>query len=370
MKYILDVTCLDEYSSGAKQRFVSLYSNLIIQNKKNYFFIMHSKQFKHVKKIFNFPNVKFITIPITQENYLIKLISVIYIFFYIKLKFRKIEAVEYFTLPFFKINNGKNIFTIHDLRKIYFSNFFLNKLAFKIFFKFFLKKANKIIVVSNAIKKEISKSFGKLDMTTIYNTIDKKSFINISSKDIKVIKKKYFLPSNFILTVGHLEKRKNYLRLIQAIKILKDTNYKTKLIIIGQKADEANKINSLIVNLKLSSSVKVLSNLNDHEVKCFYKLANLFVFPSMYEGFGIPILESMASNLPIILSNTEVFREITENKYEYFDEYDPLSIANKIRFVLKNKSIQDKMISYGNKRVNYFSLNVQKKNLNQFYKNL
>ena len=64
------------------------------------------------------------------------------------------------------------------------------------------------------------------------------------------------------------------------------------------------------------------------------------------------------------------FREITENRYLYFDEYDPLSIANKIKFVLMNKSIQDKMISYGKKRINYFSLHVQKKNLNKFYSNL
>ena len=116
--------------------------------------------------------------------------------------------------------------------------------------------------------------------------------------------------------------------------------------------------------------VKFISNLNDYEVKCFYKLAKLFVFPSIYEGFGIPILESMASKLPIVLSDTKVFREITENKYSYFDQYDPLSIANNIKFVLMNREIQKKMIKYGNRRINYFSLNFQKKKLDSFYNNL
>ena len=370
MKYILDVSTLDAYSSGAKQRFLNLYSGLIKANKNKQFFIIHSTYYTEVKKILNYRNVSFIRNPISQENYLIKLISVIYIFFYIRVKFKKLSAVEYFTLPFFRISNCKNIFTIHDLRKVYFSDFFLNKIAFKFFFKFFLKKVDKIIVVSRAMRKEMSENFGKLDMSIIYNTIDKKSFRDISIKDINFVKKKYNLPKNFILTVGHLEKRKNYLRLIKAIDILKKTNYTVKLFIIGQKADETNKVSNLIKRLDLNKNIKVISNLNDFEVKCFYKIASLFVFPSIYEGFGIPILESMASDLPIILSNTEVFREITQNQYLYFDQYDPLSIANNIKFILMNKDIQKRMIRYGRKRVNYFTLDVQTKKLNKFYKNL
>ena len=370
MNYILDVSTLDSNFSGAKQRFINLYVELIKANKDKHFFIIHTKDYKEVKNIFKFKNVSFVSNPISQVNYFTKLLSVIYIFFYIKIKIKNLDAVEYFTLPFFKTSNCKNIFTIHDLRKIYFSSFFVNKIAFKFFFKFFLKKVDKIIVVSNSMKTEMKKIFGKLDISVVYNTIDKKSFESISVKDILFVKKKYKLPKKFILSVGHLEKRKNYLRLIQAIHILKSTNYDIQLYIIGQKADETSKIKSLIKKLNLSSNVKVISDLNDHEVKCFYKLAKLFVFPSIYEGFGIPILESMASNLPIILSNSKVFREITENKYLYFDQFDPLSIANNIKFVLMNKDIQKKMITYGSKRINYFSLNFQKKKLNHFYNNL
>ena len=83
MAYILDVSCLDAFSSGAKQRFIINYSNLIKSNKHKRFYIIHSRQFLEVKKILNKPNVFFIENPISQENYLIKLFSVIYIFFYI-----------------------------------------------------------------------------------------------------------------------------------------------------------------------------------------------------------------------------------------------------------------------------------------------
>ena len=123
MNYILDVSCLDAYSSGAKQRFITLYSELIKLNKKKIFIIIHSKEYKEVKKILNYPNVKFKENPISQDNYIVKLFSVIYIYFYVLFNIKKIRVIEFFTLPFLKLSKGINIFTIHDLRKIYFSSF-------------------------------------------------------------------------------------------------------------------------------------------------------------------------------------------------------------------------------------------------------
>ena len=366
MKYILDISSLDQYSSGAKQRFLSLYHELIKTNKNKNFLLIYSN-FYNIKKKFNYSNVFFYKNPFSQESYIKKSISVIYLFFYIKLKLKRVKAIEYFTLPFFKIKNCKIIFTIHDVRRIYFSNFFISKFILKFFYKFFLRKTDSIIVVSKAIKNEISKYFDNLNISIIYNTIDKSFFNKISINDVNKIKKKYNLTNNFIFTVGHQEKRKNFLRLIYAIYILKNDFPSIKLVIAGQKADETKKIKNLIIKLRLSNNIKVFSNLNDFEVRCFYKLAKLFVFPSIYEGFGIPLLEAMASGLPMVLSNTEVFREITENKYSYFDHYDSLSIANRIKFILLNKSIQKQMILYGKKRVNNFTLNVQRKTINNFY---
>jgi glycosyltransferase involved in cell wall biosynthesis len=366
MKHVLDVSTLNTYSSGAKQRFLNLYSELIKNNKKKNFEIIYTT-FDQVKIFFRFSNVSFKKNPINQDSPLKKIISIFNIFFYIKNSLKKVHSVEYFTLPFIKINNCRTIFTIHDLRRIYFAKSFFKKILLKLFFKFFIHQAEKIIVVSKSIENEIKRYFGNLNISVIYNTINLKDYKNIKLKDTLLIKKKYNLKKKFILSVGHLENRKNYLRLIKSIDILYKNNFDINLIIIGQKADETKKIKKLIKKLKLSSKIKVLSNLNDYEVKCFYKLASLFVFPSIYEGFGIPILESMASNKPMVLSNTEIFREITENKYIYFDQFDPHSIANKIKFVLENKKIQKDMISYGKKRVNYFSLNNQKQNLIKLY---
>jgi glycosyltransferase involved in cell wall biosynthesis len=369
MKYVLDISCLDTYASGAKQRFLSLYSELIKNNKNKNFLIIYTS-YLDVKKVFNFPNVSFKKNKFSQDNYLKKIISTLYIFFYLTFNSKNLKSVEYFTLPFFKVNNCLTVFTIHDLRRIYFSKSSIKKVAYKLFFKFFLNRASNIIVVSHAIKKEILNYFNKLKVTVIYNTIDLKLFKNISLKEINKVKKKYNLPSKFILSVGHQEKRKNYLRLIKSINILKKNNENINLVIVGQRADETRKINDLINKLKLNSNIKIFTNLNDFEVKCFYKLASLFVFPSTYEGFGIPILESMATNIPMVLSNTDVFREITQNRYIYFDPYDALSIASKIKYVLSDNSLKMRMVNYGKKRIHDFTLESQKKNIVKFYRNL
>jgi glycosyltransferase involved in cell wall biosynthesis len=369
MKFILDVSSLDMYASGAKQRFISLYSELIKNNKKKNFLIIYTS-FDEVKKYFNYPNVSFKKNNFYQHNYFNKIISILYLYFFFFFNSKKIKTIEFFTLPFLSISNCKIIFTIHDLRRIYFSDFFVKKIAYKIFFKFFLKRADEIIVVSEAIKKEILKYFNNFKVKVIYNTIDLSLFEKISLKDIKIIKKKYNLPRKFIITVGHQEKRKNYLRLIKAVKILKKEEKNVFLVIIGQKADETKNIYKLIKSLNLNSNIKIFSNLNDFEVRCFYKLADLFVFPSIYEGFGIPILESMAANTPMTLSNTDVFREITLNQGVYFDPFDPLSIATKIKYVLSEKSIKNKLINFGKKRVKLFTLSSQKKNIINLYRSI
>ena len=369
MRYILDISTLDNSASGAKQRFLSLYSELIKKNKKKNFLIIYTS-FADVKKYFNYSNVKFKKNTFSQDTYIKKLISTIYIYFYILLNSKEVKSIEYFTLPFLKIKKRKAFFTIHDLRRIKFSNNSVKKLAYKIFFNFFLKKADIIIVVSKAIKTEIYSYFSDLKVRVIYNTINLKLFRQISKKDLNVVKKKYKLPSKFLISVGHQETRKNYLRLIRAIKILNEDRQKINLIIVGQRANETYNIKKLIDKLNLSSRIKIFENLNDHELRCFYKLSNLFVFPSIYEGFGIPILESMASDIPIVLSDTEIFKEITLNKYIYFDPYDPLSIATKIKYVLSDKNLRNNMVNFGKKRVKVFTLREQSKNLIKFYKNI
>ena len=107
-----------------------------------------------------------------------------------------------------------------------------------------MNKSKNIIVVSKSVKNEILQYFKNLNISVIYNTIDLNDFKKIKNEESKKVKKKYKLPDNFILTVGHQEMRKNFLRLIKAISILKKEYPKIKLVLVGQKLMRHNRLNS------------------------------------------------------------------------------------------------------------------------------
>ena len=122
--------------------------------------------------------------------------------------------------------------------------------------------------------------------------------------------------------------------------------------------------------MDLSDHVTILSGLSDLEVRCAYKLCSLFVFPSSYEGFGIPILEAMAAGAPMVLSELPVFREITQDQCVYFPYNDPNLMARAIDKVLSSDSEKDRLIQYGNKRVQDFSFKKISMDLVNVYKTL
>ena len=137
------------------------------------------------------------------------------------------------------------------------------------------------------------------------------------------------------------------MNLIYSIKKLK--NYNIKLIIAGN-ANSKNELiykkhlQNIIFKNKLNYRVKLLSNLSDDEIKILYKNCSLFIFPSIYEGFGIPVLEAMSFNKNIILSNIPPFREMIKyNKKIFFDPNDPSDIANKINLNLNDSKINKKI---------------------------
>lgn len=205
-------------------------------------------------------------------------------------------------------------------------------------------------LIKNTAKKLINKS-AKFDV------LNQSFFKNLSAKKIHKVKKKYNLKDNFILTIGHGKREKNYLCLFRAIQILKNENTNIRLIIVIKDTKEQQYIQKLINNLNLNMNIKIIVNINHFELACFYKSAKLFVSTPFNEDFTAPIYECMASSLPMILENNNSFRKLTKNKFVYFDQYDPLSIANKIKFVLSNKEIRKELINFGKKKVNFFATN-------------
>ena len=204
----------------------------------------------------------------------------------------------------------------------------------------------------------------------IYNGVNKDYFQAISELESLKISEKFKLPENFLLAVGHFEKRKNYLNLIEALSRLHKLGQLETLVIIGNDSGELKAVKERIDALNMSNHVYIFNGLSDLEVRYFYRSCKLFIFPSLYEGFGIPILEAMATNCSIVLSDIPVFREITQNKGAYFLHNDPNSIAQAIIDVLNSNSEQERLIEYGKKRVEEFNFKKMAFYLAYIYKSL
>ena len=369
MKIGLNATCFNDRPSGAKQRFIGIYKELFKQL-NNDEFIVYGPSDCEISAWFNKPeNVIFKQTPLLSHSRLQKYLRG-FMYWPTILKSEKLDVFEGFHLPLVNAPTGRTILTIHDIRGIILNGSWRERAIYKTTLERTLKTVDHLITVSESVKNEILALYPKISISVIYNGIDIEAFENISKSDILKVHQNLNLPEDFLLAVGHFEKRKNYLSLIDAIDRLHRRGRSISLVIIGNDSGEMTTVKEKVDSLKLSNYVRILKGLTDIEVRCIYNLCQLFVFPSLYEGFGIPILEAMAAKRPIVLSNIPVFREITQGQGAYFSYDDPDSIASVIDKVLSSASESDRLIQYGNERVQDFSFRKISMDIGRVYKSL
>ncbi len=354
MKIGLNATCLNERPSGAKQRFVGIYGQLV-KRLPDVEFVVYEPADCQVGAWFDgAPNVTVRCTPLPSEGRARKFVSGLR-YWHKALSNEKFTVFEGLNLPLVKAPSGRTLLTIHDIRGMRSESSVLERTVFKLALADSIARADHVITVSETMKQEILGFFPKASISVIYNGLDITEFANVTEANLQTVRLKYGLPENFILAVGHLERRKNYLRLIDAMARLRDRGCSCSLLIVGNDSGERQLIDERIASAKLTGSVKFLTGLSDLEVRCIYKLCSLFVFPSSYEGFGIPILEAMAAERPMVLSDIPVFREITQDKCVYFQHDDAEAMATAIEKVLSSSSERMRLIGYGKARVQAFS---------------
>jgi glycosyltransferase involved in cell wall biosynthesis len=316
-----------------------------------------------------FPNVTGRRTPVPSEGRAKKVISG-FRFWSGALSRQQFDIFEQFNLPLVSCPSGQTLLTIHDIRGMHPEAGSLKRVMFKAVVERSLSATGHVVTVSQSMKREILDFFPEIPISVIYNGFDATAYNRISAADVLAVRTKFSLPAEFILSVGHMEKRKNYPRLVEGVALLRDRGVHIPLIIIGNDSGERRVIEKSIKATSLSDQVRILGGLTDLEVGCAYKLCSLFAFPSAYEGFGIPILEAMAAGCPMVLSDIPVFREITQDRAAYFPHDDVGLMAEAIETVLCSSHEQERLVEYGKERVQAFSFKSLAEQMEGLYRSL
>ena len=354
MRIALNATCLNNRPSGAKQRFLGIYRELIKLTPDYNYLVLEPSDCRMSSWFKGLSNIETFATPIPSTGRLRKNLfsrSFWPRFF----KSEHFDIFEGFHLPQPIISHSKTILTIHDTRYLRLPTLSLQRNIYESLLRSAICNSDLIVTVSDAIKHELAPYCGSKPINVIPNGIHLSSFNSpppLSHLDRFL--QKYNLNSEFLLAVGHLESRKNYPLLIDAIGYLRDQGYSHNLVIVGNDSGQKPLLERMIRQKNLTHQVTILSSLSNSELRCAYHLCKLFVFPSTYEGFGIPALEAMACATPVVLSDISVFRQLSQGHSFFFNPYDVFDLANTISLALSSQSLCSQYVSSGLQRCRDF----------------
>lgn len=268
-----------------------------------------------------------------------------------------------------KANNIKSVVTIHDLifmryPKLY--SFFDRKIHY-LKFKKSAKAADKIIAISEQTKLDI---ITYLDVSpekieVIYQGCQAVFKEQYTTKEKEDVVARYNLPENFILNVGTIEERKNALTIVKAIK-----NIDSTLVLVGRETTYSDKIKEYIKKNNLDDKVIFLKGLSSKDLAITYQLATIFVYPSIFEGFGIPIIEALYSKTPVITTNSGVFPEAGGPDSLYIDPFNDIELEKKINLLLNDSNLRREISEKGFQFVQKFNDENIASKINKLYSEL
>ncbi len=247
-----------------------------------------------------------------------------------------------------KKSGMKAVVTIHDLIFMHFPDQFgwVSRRIYAIKVKYACKVADKIIAISQKTKDDLVKylDINPAKIEVVYQGIDPVFSIKQSIEQKETVKIKYKLPESFLLSVGTIEERKNLLLTVKALALLKSN---VSLVVIGRPTKYIDQINEFITANKLGDRVIFLHQVQFDDLPAIYQMASIFIYPSFYEGFGIPVLEALSSEIPVIAATGSSLEEAGGPGSIYIDPQDEKELAEKIESLLENETLKQKMITEG-----------------------
>lgn len=265
-------------------------------------------------------------------------------------------------VPMLPIRARHMIVTVHDVLHLSHPEFFKRSTVklFKLLFMQALKRSDVVLTVSNFSKQEILRfsSVEEEKIHVVYPGVDLQTFSDrkLSSDEIARLRFAYGLPERFLLYVGNVKPHKNVVRLLKAFDKL--SSNAPHLVIVGRKdgfITGDNQVGKVLSQMRKRDKVLFTGVVKQEDLPNFYRLALALVFPSLYEGFGLPPLEAQASGCPVILSNAASLPEVYGNTALYCDPYDVDDIAEKIQLVLDDHLLREKLRQAGLENAKRFS---------------
>lgn len=353
--------------TGTEYYSFEIIKNMIGQDDHNIFRLYSKTPLSYLKKKNNVEN-KVMNFP--------KLWSQIRLSFEIYKNPPDVLFVPAHTIPLY--HGKKTVATLHDVGFKYFPELYtpLERMYHDFCMKFSVKHATKIIAISQATKKDLVNIYNAdpKKIEVIYHGYDRERFFPLNSSS--EVREKVLNLKPYIFYIGRLEAKKNIVNLVKAFGNLKsDKQIKEKLVLAGRPGYRYDEIENEIKKLPIGvrQDIIELGYVEDELIGDLMRNASIFAFPSRFEGFGMPIIEAMASGTPVVGSNTTSIPEISGGCALLCDPDDYLKLSQNLRKVILDKNLRQEMIHNGLKRAKEFTwekaseetLNVIKSSIDQ-----
>ena len=274
------------------------------------------------------------------------------------------ERIDLFHAPHYVLPplvHCRSIVTIHDCIHVMFPQYLPGRLAYayaRATLWTATRRADRILTVSEASKSDILRCFNvpAAKVVVTYNAIDPPFLIEPAHEEFARARERYQLVDPFVLYVGNIKPHKNLERLIDAFDRVRQHGFENlTLVIIGDQISRYQGLRRAVHRHKLHKHVRFLGFVSPGTLAVLYRLASVFVFPSLYEGFGLPPLEAMASGTPVVTSNVSSLPEVLGDAAILVDPYDPESIADGMRQALEDADLRATLIGRGLAKVREYS---------------
>ncbi len=354
MRIGINATCLNDRPSGARQRFAGIFQELLHMRPDDEFVVFEPGDCAVASWFAGAANLRAVRTPLDSNNRLQRAARGA-LYWPAALARERFDLFEAQNLPATWPRRGARLLTIHDVRGLRAGAGPLERRVYPRILASSIANADRVVVVSDAVRRELLAFAPDASVSVVHNGIDPARFARPDAPTLDAVSRELGLPRRFLLSVGHLERRKNYPALLEAMAALAPSQPDLHLLIVGNDSGEGTRIAADIRRQGLGERVRLLSGVPDCQLRALYASCSALVFASTYEGFGIPLLEAMAMSAPMAISDIPAFREVAADAAAYFDPCDPADIAGTVAGLLASPGERESLARAGRNRLPAFT---------------